>query len=120
MKNLIVLLISINSCLVNAGQDGPGCIQFTGDGAKKTFLELYPFTQGRATAISAERIGDRISIKTLNILCQVKTTKNIPNRKNTTEENVEVFKKIKSTDFECGYLVYSDGGLKACKGALNP
>ena len=91
------------------------CTQFKGDGAKKTFLGLYPYTQGRATAIAAKKIGDKIVIKTRDILCQVKTEKDIPNRKKTTDEEVGILKKINSANFECGYLIYSEGVLEACK-----
>lgn len=87
------------------------CVSFNGDGAKKTFLTLYPFTQGTATAIVAERTnnGETI-ISTENIFCRVYTA----SLSDDLAEAVQTLENMSAPKFECGYFVASDGTLSPC------
>lgn len=115
MKYLVYTSILFCPLLSFANDGNSRCTKFTGDGAKITFLELYPFTQGRATAIGAERVGsDLIKIKSLSILCQVKTKKVVP-YKQSEEEALAILRKIDSAKFKCGYEISSEGNLSSCK-----
>mgnify|MGYP001495115187 CR=1 FL=1 len=107
----------------NAGQQPSGksnptgqpCVSFDGSGAKKTFLVLYPFTQGKVTAIvtKSSKLGDT-SILTDNIFCRVWTVNLPQNLDNALAE----LKKMEPAKFQCGYFISSEGDLTACSDPL--
>lgn len=87
------------------------CITFHGDGAKKTFLNLYPYTQGKVTAIVAEetKMGDTI-ISTENIFCRVYKI-GLPQ---DVKKAMKSLKALSFDKFQCGYFISSEGDLSAC------
>jgi len=90
-------------------QEAQECVKFTGSGAKKTFMALYPFTQGKVTAITAEetRTGET-DIATANIFCRVFTTGLDASTYGAS------LKKMSDDKFQCGYFISSEGDLTAC------
>jgi hypothetical protein len=122
---LVLILLSFSSAY--AGEKKPAksparqanqaasCVTFDGTGAKKTFLALYPHTQGNVTAISAEesKLGDT-SISAKNIFCRVWAV-NLPKG---LDAAVKALSKIDPSKFQCGYFVYSEGNLAACSDPL--
>lgn len=88
-------------------EEGQKCVTFNGEGAKKTFVALYPYTQGNVTAIAAEetRSGET-NISTPNIFCRVS--------KVGLAGNLKKLNAIKANQFQCGYFISSDGELTAC------
>ncbi len=94
------------------------CIKFTGDGAKATFLELYPHTQNAASVIAAgeSRMGDTY-IKTDNIFCRAFVAglpKTLSGETKIIQEAMKTLKKTNARLFQCGYFVESNGYLSPC------
>ena len=90
--------------------DSQQCVKFHGDGAKKTFVALFPYTQLKITAIVAEETKTHeTNISTENIFCRVYAV-NLTNNKKAMES----LAKLPADNFQCGYFVASDGILSAC------
>jgi hypothetical protein len=92
-------------------EDGQQCLRFHGDAAKKTFLGIYPYTQGKVTAIVAEETknGETV-IATENIFCRVFKV-GLPS---DVKKAMNSLNTLPSTKFQCGYFISSEGNLSAC------
>jgi hypothetical protein len=93
-------------------------VAFSGPAAKETFVKLYPYTQGKVTAIIAEKnkLGETL-IATENIFCRAYDT-SIPEGEAKIGFAADYLKTIPDSSFQCGYDIASDGVLSACSDPL--